>query len=76
MSSETNNDLSAALSDFVNIGSTLVHQSLDLVSSGLKVAVQVIEPVGKTAIDLLGSAINTIGSAVQSVTSAIAAPKK
>jgi chlorosome envelope protein B len=75
MSNETSNDLSAALSNIVNTGGALVQQSLELVSNGVKGAVQIIEPLGKTAIDLLGSAINTIGSAVQNVTSAIT-PKK
>ena len=75
MSSETNNDLSLALSNLVNIGSTIVQESLELVSGGLKGAAQVIEPLGKTAIDFLGSAINTIGSAVQFITSTIT-PKK
>ncbi len=75
MSSETTNDLSLVLSNLVNTGSTIVQESLELVSGGLKGAAQVIEPLGKTVIDLLGSAINTIGSAVQTVASAIA-PKK
>jgi chlorosome envelope protein B len=75
MANETNNDLSAALSNFLHAGSTLVQQSLGLVSDTVKGAVQVIEPLGKTAIDLIGSGINTIGSVVQNVTSAIS-PKK
>ncbi len=50
MSSETNNDLSLALSNLVNTGSTIVQESLELVSGGLKGAAQVIEPLGKTVI--------------------------
>ena len=41
MSSETNNDLSLALSNLVNTGSTIVQESLELVSGGLKGAAQV-----------------------------------
>ena len=75
MANESNNDLGAAVTNFVHAGGSLVQQSAALLSSGIKNAAQVIEPIGKTAIDLLGSAINTLGHVVQSVTSTIA-PKK
>ncbi|MEI7787883.1 MAG: chlorosome envelope protein B [Chlorobiaceae bacterium] len=75
MANETNNDLAAAISNLFNTGGTLVQHSVELVSTGVKSVVQIIEPLGKTAIDLLGSATNTLGQVVQNVTSIIA-PKK
>ncbi|MEI8186057.1 MAG: chlorosome envelope protein B [Chlorobiaceae bacterium] len=75
MANETNNDFTNAVANMLNASSSLVQQSLELLSSGVKGTVQAIEPLGKTAIDLLGSATNTLGQVVQSVTSVIA-PKK
>ena len=75
MANETNNDLADAISNLFNTGGTLVQHSVELVSTGVKSVVQIIEPLGKTAIDLLGSATNTLGQVVQNVTSIIA-PKK
>ena len=75
MANETNNDLAAAIRNLFNTGGTLVQHSVELVSTGVKSVVQIIEPLGKTAIDLLGSATNTLGQVVQNVTSIIA-PKK
>ena len=75
MANETNNDFSGALSNLLDTAGKLVQQQADLLSSGVKAAVSVIEPLGKTAIDLIGSATNTLGQVLQSVSSTLA-PKK
>ncbi|ACF43919.1 hypothetical protein [Pelodictyon phaeoclathratiforme] len=74
MANETN-ELSNALNNLLDTASKLVQQSADLLGSGVKVVVGIVEPLGKTAIDLVGSAANTAGQVLQNVTSAIA-PKK
>ncbi|MEI8185825.1 MAG: chlorosome envelope protein B [Chlorobiaceae bacterium] len=74
MANETN-DLGGAITNLVNAGSSLVQQSFELFTTGIKGTIQAIEPLGKSALDLVGSATNTLGHAVQNVTSAIA-PKK
>lgn len=75
MANGTTNDFSNALSGLLDTAGKLVGQSTDLLSSGVKAAVEIVEPLAKTAIDLVGSAANTAGQVLQSVTSAIA-PKK
>ena len=75
MANETNNNFTAALSNFVNTGGTLVQQSFELVSAVIKSVVQIIEPLGKSAFDLVGNTACTIGQVVQNVTSALV-PKK
>lgn len=74
MANETN-EFSNALNSLLDTAGKLVQQSADLLSSGIKAAVGIVEPLGKTAIDLVGSAANTAGQVLQNVTSAIA-PKK
>jgi chlorosome envelope protein B len=69
------NDLSNALSGLVDTAVKLVGQSADLLSTGIKAVVEIVEPLAKTAIDLIGSAANTAGQVVQNVTSAVT-PKK
>ena len=75
MANETNNDLSATFSTFLSAGSTLLQQSVDILSSGIKSTVHAVEPLGKTAIDLIGIGTNTVGKVIESVSSTIA-PKK
>ncbi|MEI7787816.1 MAG: chlorosome envelope protein B [Chlorobiaceae bacterium] len=75
MANETNNDFAAALSNLFNTSGVLVQQSFELVSTVIKSVVQIIEPIGKSALDLVGSVTCTLGQAVQNVTSALA-PKK
>ncbi|MEI6692243.1 MAG: chlorosome envelope protein B [Chlorobium sp.] len=75
MANETNNDLSAATSNLVNTVGTLFQQSVAVWSAAFQATIQVFEPVGKSALDLVGSATNTLGQAVQNVTSTLA-PKK
>ncbi len=74
MANETN-DFSAALSNLFDTTGKLVQQSVELMTSGVKVVAQIVEPVAKTAIDLVGSASNSLGQVLQSASSAIA-PKK
>ncbi|MEI7748148.1 MAG: chlorosome envelope protein B [Chlorobiaceae bacterium] len=74
MANETN-DFSVALSNLLDTAGKLAQQQIDLLSSGVKAATQIVEPLAKTAIDLVGSASNTVGQALQGISSAIA-PKK
>ncbi len=74
MANETN-DLAAALSNLINTGGTLLQQSVELMTSGLKSTSQAIEPLGKSVIELAGSATNALNQTLQSVSAAIA-PKK
>jgi len=75
MANETTNDFSNALNGLLDTAGKLVGQTTELLSSGVKSAVEIVEPLAKTAIDLIGSAANTVGQVLQSVTSAIT-PKK
>ena len=74
MANETN-DFSVALNNLLDTAGKLAQQQVDLLTSGVKAVVQIVEPLAKTAIDLVGSASNTVGQALQSISSAIA-PKK
>ncbi|MFZ4613045.1 MAG: chlorosome envelope protein B [Bacteroidia bacterium] len=73
--SNENNDLSGAISTFIETFGKLAQQQVDLISNGLKAAAQLAEPLSKTATDLVGNVVNTLGQVLQSITSAIA-PKK
>lgn len=75
MANETTNDFSAAFSALLDTAGKLVQQQTELLTSGVQTVVGIVEPLAKTAIDLLGSAINTAGQALQNVSSTIA-PKK
>ena len=74
MANETN-DLAASLTNLLNTGTTLLQQSIELMANGLKSTSQAIEPLGKTVIELAGSATNALNQTLQSVSAAIA-PKK
>ncbi len=75
MANEANNDLSGAVSNLINTAGQLIRQEIDLLGAGFNAVVRVIEPLCKTAIDLVGSASNTVGGLLQNAASAIA-PKK
>ena len=75
MANDPINDISGVISGLVDTASKLAQQQIELFTSGVTAVVQLVEPLGKTAIDLVGSAANTAGQLVQNVTSAIA-PKK
>ncbi|MBV5303572.1 MAG: chlorosome envelope protein B [Chlorobium sp.] len=74
MANETN-DLSGAISALFDTAGKLAQQQVEILSAGVKAVAQSVEPLAKTAIDLVGSASNTIGQVFQSAASAIA-PKK
>ncbi len=74
MANETN-DFSVALNNLLDTAGKLAQQQVELVTSGVKATAQIVEPLAKTAIDLVGSATNTFGQILQSISSAIA-PKK
>jgi len=75
MANETTNDLSSAFSNLLNTAGKLAGQQADILSSGVKAVAEIIEPLGKTAIDLVGNTANTVGQVLQNVASTIA-PKK
>lgn len=75
MANETTNDFSAAISGLLDTAVKIVQQQAELVTSGVKSVVEIIEPLAKTAIDLIGSAANTAGQVLQNVSSSLA-PKK
>ena len=75
MANETTNDLSSALSNLLNTAGKLAQQQADLLGTGIKAVVEVVEPLGKTAIDLAGSTANSLSQVLQNVSSAIL-PKK
>ncbi|MFZ4525389.1 MAG: chlorosome envelope protein B [Chlorobium sp.] len=74
MANETN-DFSVALNNLLDTAGKLAQQQVDLLTTGVKAVTQIVEPLAKTAIDLVGSASNTLGQVLQSASSAIA-PKK
>ena len=69
------NDVSGAISNLVETLGKLVQQQVDLVTSGIKTASQLVEPLGKTATDLASSIVSALNQVLQSVAAAIA-PKK
>ncbi len=75
MANGTGNDVSGAVTNLLETLGKLAQQQVDLLTSGIKSAVGLIEPLGKTATDLVGSVINALNQVLQSVSAAIA-PKK
>ncbi|MEI7826005.1 MAG: chlorosome envelope protein B [Chlorobiaceae bacterium] len=75
MANETTNDLSSAFSNLLTTAGQIAQQQVDLLSTGIKAVVDVVEPLGKTAIDFVGSTANTVGQVLQNVSATIL-PKK
>ena len=75
MSNGTSNDVSGAINNLVDTLGKLAQQQIELLSSGIKSASQLIEPLGKTVTDLAGNLISTLNQVLQSVSAALA-PKK
>jgi len=69
------NDVSGAINNLLETVGKLAQQQVELLNSGIKTAVQLIEPLGKTANDLVGNVLGTVNQVLQNVSSAFA-PKK
>ena len=69
------NDVSGAISNLIDTLGKLAQQQVELLTSGIKTATALIEPLGKTATDLAGSVVNALTQVLQYVTAAIT-PKK
>ncbi|MEI7787545.1 MAG: chlorosome envelope protein B [Chlorobiaceae bacterium] len=65
------NDVSGAISNLFETVGKLAQSQVELLTSGIKTATSLIEPLGKTATDLVGSLLNALNQALQSVSSAI-----
>ncbi len=65
------NDVSGAISNLFETVGKLAQSQVELLTSGIKTATSLIEPLGKTASDLVGSLLNALNQALQSVSSAI-----
>ncbi len=74
MANETN-DLAGALTNLANAVGTVFQQSIEIWSTVLKSSLQAVEPLGKAAGDLVGSATSSLGQAVQNVSSTLAQKK-
>jgi chlorosome envelope protein B len=69
------NDVSGAISNLLDTVGKLGQQQIELLNTGIKTATQLIEPLGKTATDLVGNLLNTVNQVLQNISAAIA-PKK
>lgn len=73
--SNGSNDLSGAISSLIETMGKLAQQQVELINTGLKTAVQMAEPLSKTATDLFGNMVGTMNQMLQTISAAIA-PKK
>ncbi|NTW69498.1 MAG: chlorosome envelope protein B [Chlorobiaceae bacterium] len=69
------NDVSGAINNLLETVGKLGQQQIELLNSGIKTATQLIEPLGKTATDLVGNLLNAVNQVLQNISAAIA-PKK
>ncbi|MEI8032746.1 MAG: chlorosome envelope protein B [Chlorobiaceae bacterium] len=69
------NDVTGAVNSLLDTVGKLATQQVELVSASVKTIAGFIEPLGKTATDLVGNAFGAVNQILQSVSSAIA-PKK
>ncbi|MEI8185536.1 MAG: chlorosome envelope protein B [Chlorobiaceae bacterium] len=65
------NDVSGAISNLIETVGKLAQQQVELLTSGIKTATSLIEPLGKTATDLAGNLVNALTQALQSLSSAL-----
>jgi len=70
MSNESN-DLSGAVSNLLDTIGKLGQQQIELLNNGIKTATQLIEPLSKTAIDLVGTLFSTFNQVLQNISAAI-----
>jgi len=75
MANPTSNDVSGAVTNLLETLGKIAQQQVDLLTSGIKSATGLIEPLAKTATDLVGSIVNALNQVLQSVSAALA-PKK
>ena len=75
MANSAGNDVSGAVTNLLETLGKLAQQQIDFLTSGIKGAVELIEPLGKTATDLVGCVISALNQVLQSVSTALA-PKK
>ena len=75
MSNGTSNDVSGAITNLLETLGKLAQQQVDLLTGGIKTAAGLIEPLGKTATDLVTNMIGALNQVLQSVSAAFA-PKK
>ncbi len=75
MSNGSNVHVSNAPNSLLESAGDLMRLPLDLLNGGIRTTVQIVEPLAKTAIDLLGSLLNAVGQGIQGVLS-IVTPKK
>ncbi len=75
MSNGTGNDVTGAVTNLLETLGKVAQQQLDVLTLGIKSAASLIEPLGKTAIDLVGNLVNALNQVLQSVSAALA-PKK
>ena len=62
MSNGSNNDLSGAISGLVDTLGKLGQAQIEILNNTLKTVTSMVEPMGKTATDLVGTLANKIGS--------------
>lgn len=75
MANETPNSLVAAITNLIDTLGKLGNQQIELVTSGIKTATTVVEPLFKTVVELAGNAVSALNQILQNVSTAIA-PKK
>jgi chlorosome envelope protein B len=75
MSNGTNFDVAGAINTLTESASKLFQVQVDVANNALKALTTVVEPLGKTATDLIGSFAGIATQVLQSVSAAIA-PKK
>jgi len=75
MSNETNNEFSVALNNYFKTLGTLAQQLVELVNVVIKTAGSLIEPLGKTASELVCNTSTNVTKVFQGSAPAIA-PKK
>ncbi len=69
------NDVTGAVNTLVETVGKLASQQVELLNSSIKTVAGLIEPLGKTATDLVGNAFGAVNQILLSVSAAIA-PKK
>ena len=75
MSNGTSNDLSGAVTNLVETLGKIAQQQLEMLTGGIKSAAGLVEPLAKTATDLVSNIVGALNQVLQGISSAIA-PKK